>query len=107
MCTISGRRDIGYYGAMERLKVKTTPSGHKQRHPKRLLRRDVFSDWLRREAKKSGYGRSELAQKIEVDPATMSRFLAGEHFLRENALNRLIVELGIIYTAKEKDGGAQ
>jgi ribosome-binding protein aMBF1 (putative translation factor) len=59
-----------------------------------------FTDQIRDAVRASGISQTEICEKIELDNAVMSRFLAGKSFLSERSMNALAAMLGLNVAAK-------
>ena len=63
-----------------------------------------FSDEIREAARKhvEKFGHNELARRAEIDRGTLSRFVHGDRWLREKAMNRLAGVLGLGITTRRR-----
>ncbi len=65
----------------------------------------TFSNQIRKAVDECGMSRYRICKEIDLDQATMSRFMSGKGFLSEECLDRLAVLLGlqvIVQTPKGK-----
>jgi len=58
-------------------------------------KQETFLDQVRRAVDESGLGRNELARRLGIDKATMSKFMSHERGIGSETLDRLAVVLGL------------
>ena len=65
----------------------------------------TFTDEIRRSVDMSGMSRYQICKDLDIDQATMSRFMSGERFLREDTLNKLakLLDLHLAPRTKGKE----
>ncbi len=54
-----------------------------------MAKASIFSEQLRQAIRESGMSMLAVAREVELDKATMSRFLSGERGLRLDAVDKL------------------
>ena len=64
-----------------------------------------FSNEIRRAVEECGMSRYRICKELDIDQATMSRFMSGERFLREDTLNKLaeLLDLHLAPRTKGKE----
>jgi transcriptional regulator with XRE-family HTH domain len=75
------------------------------RRPARRPNRATLSDEIRDAIERDGRSPYAIARDAEVDPATLSRFLAGLRAMTTDTLDRLAPTLGLHVTAATRPKG--